>query len=438
MRLSRRSLDFWLHLALLSLYLGTFSVFGVLKRLSSGLGSAALLGLVLLTLALAGCAVWRAQRFALAGIVLLGLLPFGHFAYFYLSGASTDGAFIYLYKFAPFVLAPFLWRWARDHDDALIERTLTLLGLVVAVRALVAFAVPSLAVAPSRAEAADDFVIYEWVAGLPRVFFPGMALLFFGLITSLDKVFSRAGRGVQLELAKAALFLAALLTTLSRGTILTAVLLAALYVALKLFRARGVRLRKTQLLLGGLFALSGLMAAVAVTPLSDSLTRTVERLRGQERFSLNGRTLDWRDRQSQLAFSLVNTDEKRALGVGTNTSIVADIENPNPWVVTNDIHYSYDSIRWTFGWLGLGLLVGFAIVQPLGRAAVTRPRARLVWPFALTAVFIAVIGTYTIVFTVPDWNVMLCLCAAYLNARAPRTRPLRSRRFAPHERWSPR
>lgn len=112
--------------------------------------------------------------------------------------------------------------------------------------------------------------------------------------------------------------------------------------------------------------------------------------------------------------------------MGTHTLIPS---NPDLLTgATNDLHYSYHSILWTFGYVGLGLLVAFGIVQPLVRAVWAR--GQLVLPFAFTTLYIALVGAYTIVFTTPDWNFALCLCAAYLNARAWKRQPSSRRETA--------
>lgn len=419
MHLSRREVKFWLYAGVFSLYLGTLSVFGVLHRLSGALGDVALLGLLALTFALLALAAVRTRGVPLFGLVLLGLLPYGHYLTFLVTDAPTTGAFIYLYKFGGFLLAPAVWWWVRRHDDAQVERMVTLLGLVIAVRALLAFALPGLY--PGRAgnglpEFADDVLVYERVGSIARVFFPGMALVFLGLVMSLEQVLAGHARRVGIELAKVAVFLAALLVTLSRGTLIFAALLVTLYIFVRLWQVRAAGWRLARIVLGGLVAANALALVLIFSSLGASLGGSFGGLLRSDRVTLDRGNIDWRERQVDLAFGLVNTTEERLFGVGTNTLIPSD----PTWLsgTTNDLHYSFHSILWTFGYVGLGLLVLFGIVQPLVRAV--RARGRWVLPFAFTILFIALVGSYTIVFTSPDWNFMLCLCAAYLNARALR------------------
>lgn len=417
MHLSRRKVDFWLHAGVFSLYLGTLSVFGLARRLSDAAGNAALAALLVLTLALLLYSALRTRRVPLVGLVLLGLLPYAHYAVFLATGASTNGAFIYLYKFGGFLLAPFVWLWVRRHDDDQVGRVLMLLGLLGAGRALLAFALPGVHPGPAGGGGpafADDFSIYERVAGLARVFYPGMALMFLGLLMSLENVMSgRTGR-IWPDVLKAGLFLAALLVTFSRGTIIFAVLLAGLYVLARLLQRPAAHLRVARIGLGGLVALSALALVLSFSSLGASLGDSLSGLQRSDRLTLDRTNITWRERQVDLAFSLVDTDEERVWGVGTNTLIPS---NPDLLVgATNDLHYSYHSVLWTFGCVGLGLLVLFGIVQPLVRSLWAR--GRWVLPFAFTTLFIALVGAYTIVFTTPDWNFMLGVCAAYLNARA--------------------
>lgn len=422
MRLSRRKLDFWLHAGIFSLYLGTLSVLGLARRLDDTLGNAALFGLLVLTLALLVYAVLRTRGVPLFGLVLLGLLPFVHYVAFVATGASTVGAYIYLYKFGGFLLAPFVWLWVRRHDDSQVERVLMLLGLVTALRALLAFALPGLHPGGGGTGApafADDFSIYERVGGLARVFYPGMALMFLGLLISLERVLSGRSRRVWPDVLTAALFGAALLVTLSRGTVIFAVLLTSLYVLVRLVQRPAAHLRLARVGLGGLVALNALALVLTFSSVGAAVDTSLVGLTRSDRLTLDRANITWRERQVRLAFNLVNTEERRVFGVGTHTLIPG---NPDLLTgATNDLHYSYHSILWTFGYVGLGLLVGFGIVQPLLRAL--RARGQLVLPFAFTTLFIALVGAYTIVFTTPDWNFMLCLCAAYLNARAWRRRP---------------
>lgn len=417
MHLSRRKVDLFLYAALLSLYLGTLSIFGFLKRLHDGVGNAALLVLLMLTFGSLVYAVLRARRLPLFGLVLLGLLPYAHYLFFVVTDVSTEGAFIYLYKFGGFLLAPLIWWWIRGRDDKQVERVVTLLGLIMVFRVLLAFIIPGLY--PGRGgnglpEFADDVVVYERVGGLARVFFPGMALVFLGMLMSLDNVLSGRARQVWPEIGKAGLFFGALIISLSRGTIIFAVLLTTLYVLVRLLQVRAAGVRLARVGLGGLIAVNALALVFSFSSLGASLGTSLSGLLRSDRVTLDRGNIDWRERQVDLAFSLVNTEEERLIGVGTNTLIPSDPD----WLsgATNDLHYSYHSIAWTFGYLGLGLLVVFGIVQPLVRAVWAR--GRWVMPFVFTTLFIALVGVYTIVFTTPDWNFMLCLCAAYLNARA--------------------
>ncbi|MFC4637076.1 hypothetical protein [Deinococcus hohokamensis] len=415
MQLRRREVDLWLHAGLFSLYLGTLSVFGFTRRIDPALGSAAQLGLLLLTWTLLLFAMWRSKRLPLGGIVLLALLPYLHMLYFSATGEPSGGAFSYFYKFSGFLIAPYLWVWARYRDDAQIERTLMLVALLLAARAVLSFAVPGLATTAGRF--ADDFTIYEWVGPLPRIFYPGMALVFFGLMVSLRNIFLTSGRQLTLETAKAVLFVAALAVNLSRGIMMFAVLVITLLLLVKFSSTRVSAGRKGRLVLTALLSVSGLTLLVVATPLSDTVSQVAAGFGNQERFSLDQRNLDWRVQQVRAAYRLVETDEERFLGVGTNTFIPESIEHPVPGEVTNELHYSYDSVRWTFGYAGLVLLVGFALLQPFVRIVALRPQSPLLLPVVMTTGFISLVGIYTVVFTTTDWSFVLSLCAAYLNAR---------------------
>ncbi|WP_146009563.1 O-antigen ligase family protein [Deinococcus planocerae] len=419
MHLSRRKVEFWLHAGLFSLYLGTLSLLGLAERLNETLGNLAQVGLLGLTLLLLIVTVLRTRRVPMFGLVLLGLLPYAHYAFFWATGESTAGAFIYLYKFGGFLLAPFVWWWARRHDDGQVERVVMLLALVAAVRALLAFALPGLhpgAAGGGGSAFADDFSIYERVGGLARVFYPGMALVFLGLLMSLENALSGRVSRLWPEVFKVGLFFAALLVTFSRGTIIFAVLLTVLYVLVRVLQRPVAQFRLARIALGGVVVLGALTLVLSFSSLGASLGDSLSGLQRSDRLTLDRANITWRERQVDLAFSLVNTDAERVWGVGTNTLIPS---NPDLLIgATNDLHYSYHSILWTFGYVGLGLLVAFGIVQPLVRALWAR--GRWVLPFAFTTLFIALVGGYTIVFTSPDWNFMVGLCAAYLSARAAR------------------
>ena len=433
MQLRRRETDLWLHVGLFSLYLGTFSVFGFVRRIEPSLGSMGQMGLVMLTWLLVLYAVWRSRRLPMYGVVLLALLPYAHMAWFTAMGESTSGAFSYLYKFSGFLIAPYLWLWARSRDEAQIERTLMVLATVAAVRAVLTFAVPGLA--PGAGKFVDDFIVYEWVGPLPRIFYPGMALVFLGLTVSLRNIFQTTDRALPLEVARALLFLTAMCVNMSRGMLILAVLVTTLLVIVKFSSGAVAAGLKGRLVLGTLLALSGAALVVVATPLADTLGSAIAGQGAQERFSLDQKNLDWRAQQVSAAFRLVQTPEAQWLGVGTNTFIPESLENPRLGEVTNELHYSYDSVRWTFGTLGLLLLIAFTMAQPLARFTVLRPATPLVLPTLLTGAFISLAGLYTVVFTTSDWSFMLALCGAYLHARCDARRALpasaRARRAVP-------
>ncbi|MFT2719025.1 O-antigen ligase family protein [Deinococcus sp. A31D244] len=422
MRFTRDQVDFWGYAALFSLFLGTFSIFGTLNAVSPGAASGAMLLWLGVTWLGAGLTLLHLRRLPLPGalLMLLGLMPYGYFAWLYLTGAPMVGAFSYFYKFSSLLLFPVVYLWCQRRSDARIEGTLMLLATVLAVRVLVAFAVPGLF--PGRAgngQAAlwDDVTIYERIGPMARVFYPGVALQFFALIVSVERALTRQ-EGMRLEVARAALFLCALLFTLTRGFLLTAAALVALYVAVRWLTTHVSQRRRVRLLTG--LTLLGLGGAVviATTPAGMAVTRLAEQYAGQERFSLDGTNIDWRAEQAQLAFTLIQTPEQRWLGVGTNVTIPEDIKAPNPWETTGELHYSFHSVQWTFGYVGLNLLIWGGLALPLLSALRWRLRSPLALALLTTLAFIAVIGSYTIVFTNADWNFMLVTCGAFLLARA--------------------
>ncbi|CAM4015490.1 hypothetical protein [Deinococcus marmoris] len=422
MRIPRIQLDFWGHAALFSLYLGTVSVFGNLSRIAPGVASAALLGWLGLTWAWAAWALLKMPRIPLPGVLLLvlGLLPYGYFIFLYTTGQPLVGAFSYFYKFAPLLLFPALYRWCLHHNDTWIERTLLILATVIALRTLIAFVIPGVFPGRSGSGAAslwDDVVIYEKIGPLARVFYPGVALVFWGLVMSVDRALTR-GMGVRLEVARALMFLAALGVSLTRGFLLTTFALLALYIAGRWVTTHVTVQRRFRALLSAALLVLAAAVGLATTPAGLAVGRTVEQYSGQERFSLDTKNIDWRAEQAQLAFTLIQSSEQRWLGIGTNVSIPEDIKSPNPWEVTNELHYSYHSIQWTFGYLGLTLLTAGGLALPALTALRWRLRSTLALSLGLTLVFIAVIGSYTIVFTNADWNFMMTLCGAFLLARS--------------------
>lgn len=422
MIIPRDQLDYWGYAALFSLYLGSFSLFGTLDRLAPGAATGALLLWLGLTWLGGALALLHLRSLPLAGalLILLGLMPYGYFAWLYLSGAPMVGAFSYFYKFASLLCFPAVYLWCLRRPDARIEGTLLLLATVVAVRALLAFAVPGLhpgSGGNGHEIMWDDVNIYEWIGPLPRVFYPGTALVFFGLIVSAERIMTR-GTGMRLEVARALLFTAALGVTLTRGFLIAAVALIGLYVGLRWLTSQVTLARRTRLVVGLTLLGLGGMVGVATTPAGLTLSQVAEQYRGQERFSLDTRNMDWRAEQVALAFSLVQTPEQRWLGVGTNVTIPEDIKAPNPWETTGELHYSYHSVQWTFGYAGLTLLIVGGLILPLLGALRWRLRTPLALALGFTLVFIAIIGSYTIVFTNSDWNFMLVVCGAFLLARA--------------------
>ncbi|MFW8627296.1 hypothetical protein [Deinococcus sp. ME38] len=422
MRLSRDQLDFWGYAALFSLFLGTFSLFGTLHALNPAAADGATLLWLAVTWLASGLALLSLRHLPLPGVLLtlLGLMPYGYFAWLYFTGAPMVGAFSYFYKFSSLLVFPVVYLWCQRRSDARIEQTLMLLATVLAARVLIAFAVPGLF--PGRAgngQAAlwDDVTIYEQVGPLARVFYPGVALLFFALIVSVERALTRP-EGMRFELARAAFFALALSCTLTRGFLLTTAALITLYVMIRWLTTQVSQSRRVRLLTAGALFVLGAGVAVTTTPAGLAVTRLAEQYAGQERFSLDGTNIDWRAEQARLAFTLVQTPEQRWIGVGTNVTIPEDIKAPNPWETTGELHYSFHSVQWTFGYVGLQLLIWGGLLLPLLSALRWRLRSPLALTLLTTLAFISVIGSYTIVFTNADWNFMMVVCSAFLLARA--------------------
>lgn len=425
MRFSRDHLDFWGYVALFSLFLGTFSLFGTLSALNPALASGAMLLWLAVTWLASGMSLLLLRHLPLPGVLLLllGLMPYGYFAWFYFSGSPMVGAFSYFYKFSSLLIFPVVYLWCQRRSDARIEQTLMVLATIMAARVLIAFVVPGLF--PGRAgngQAAlwDDVTIYEQVGPLARVFYPGVALVFFALIVSVERVLTRP-EGMRFELIRAAFFALALACTLTRGFLLTTTALIALYVMVRWLTTHVSQSRRVRLLTVGALLVLGAGVVITTTPAGMAVTRLAEQYAGQERFSLDGANIDWREEQARLAFTLVQTPEQRWIGVGTNVTIPEDIKAPNPWHTTGELHYSFHSVQWTFGYVGLNLLIWGGLLLPALSALRWRLRSPLTLTLLTTLVFIAIIGSYTIVFTNADWNFMMVSCGAFLLARAQQT-----------------
>lgn len=390
--------------AVIVVYTGSLSPVFIATALSARLG-----GMTRGAIALSGCLLLGIgallnNRVRLRAAVLLGVIPYLYLFVILLRGETTDGAFVYLYYFAPFLFAGLLWALLRRVTDRQFFWTIAAVGSLIAVRAILVFIFPD-RLGPAREFAAgtDAFFAFDYVGALPRVFFPGQGLLFAGMAIAWHEIMYGRGRSQLAAIPFLLLELAGLLVAMTRGVTILTVLMFALLVVWTLLDSRARGRRRLNVLAGGIVLLVAALGAVAL--LSDS--KSLLDLESSDRLSLNEHNLVWREDQMHDAFSMMKTDTDWVFGVGPNRFV------PGAASENNQLHLSYHSVVWTFGFVGLGVLVAVLLTGILAPLFV-RERREYWRPMWMTILFIAAVGTYTPTFGTVDWNLALMLATAYL------------------------
>ena len=394
--------------AILCIYSGALSPIAFALQIHPRLGGMVRGGLALLALPLLVVGFCLNGRLRFPAMALFGLLPYVYLVGTALTQSHLEGAYSYLYKCAPYLCAGVVWWLLYRIRDRALFWLLVSLGAFVSLRALFVFLFPTLA--PQRdplSDDADGFLVYELVGALPRVFYPGMAVIFLGLAVSLRGVIRERGGQQAASAAFLVLGSLGLLVTMTRGLLIIGAFLLFLQA---LWILNDARLSANRKLNFALIALSvgGTVLAVALAGgLGSRLLGGVADVASSDRLTLDDRNLVWREKQADAAFSLMKSDRDWLVGMGTTASV------PLAHGTLNELHLGYHTVLWTFGLLGLTILLTMVGQAVLG--GWYGPRARPYWrEMWIAVVFVAANGVYIPTFTLADFGIVLVIATAYV------------------------
>jgi hypothetical protein len=388
---------------------GSFGIHTVLCDLNEQVADLFLGATVLLALILG---VIGARRLASTlpsstwAFVCLGVLPLIHVSIIWARDDSTVGCFAYMYKMAPYCSIPYWVFVARRGSIRSIAVLVKALAIVTSVRLLLVFFLPGVfGVQTSSHAIYDGTYLYSMVGGWPRVKGPGTVLL---VTAVLVYVAGWARREASLLGFTACLLaVGGIIATQNRSSFVVLVLGSLAVLAVTIVQSRGHARGLVALSLA--FACSTILGIALLVP---GIQQDFEQVFG-DRVTLDDANIVWRDLQLDRAFTSVGwTWRNTVFGAGTNTFVLKD--QRIDLGASNELHYSFVSIYWTFGLLGIGLLM-FGLIAVL----VLRCRPALKDPACLSYYVgtLAILG-YAWINPAFTWNdtvlaLMLCVSGAW-------------------------
>jgi hypothetical protein len=340
-------------------------------------------------------------------LLIFGLLPFVHFVAIVAQGGSQRGSFAYLYTFAPYLTGVYWASKVRRNGLGVVTFAVKAYAAVVGIRQIAAFLVLTSAGLPAPNAVYDATYVYSYVGSLPRVFGPGIMIIALAVLLYLDDWSRRElSPGGRVGLGVAVMASA---TTFTRGTnlVLIAMAIASLFLPLRAGHRR--RMPQTLKTLAGVVCLVAIVLTVYLA--NSGYWRELLPDAG-DRVTLDTATFDWRSAQLDRAFIASEAWRQNWLfGVGPSTFIQNDTNDVHSTV--NELHYSYASVLWTFGAVGLVcLLASLLDLVVLGRNLIGRSSVTLGWYLGIWMSLI--VGIYTPTFTEPTAALELTVCAAAL------------------------
>ena len=395
------------------IYSGALSPISLALQVNPRLGGVVRGGFALIGLPLLIAGFCLNRRWEFAPMALFGLLPYIYLLYGAFTRNHLEGSYIYLYQFAPYLCAGLIWGILVTGYDRVLFWTVLGLGTCISLRALFVFLYPDLAPHYDPiSESADGFIVYEFIGAFPRVFYPGQAMVFLGLALCVRGVIRASGRDRMICAAFLCIGSLGLLVSMTRGLILIGAVLLVVEVLWTLNDARVALNRKLNVLVVGLSVGATVLGVVLASGYGDRLLRGMADVASSDRMSLNDRNLIWREKQADAAFSMMKSDRDWVVGMGTTASV------PMGHGTNNELHLGYHSVLWTFGLVGLTILI--IILTSALAGGIWGPRARPYWrEMWIVLLFLAAIGTYTPVFTMADYAVVLVLAATYVWLPCP-------------------
>jgi hypothetical protein len=358
----------------------------------------------------------RRARWAARSLFLLGLLPFLWFLALVLRKNELVGAYSYLLKFSPYLTVFYWLTIVRNRGVSSLATSVKVLAAVLGIRHIAVFLFPGALGEKAPKALYDATFVYGFVGTVPRVFGPGMMLLGLAAILYLGDWTRR--RLTIPGYAGLAVAILASATTLTRGVLLVELAGGIGILSVRAWHTKG-HLRLTTvvgatavlLLVGSLLWLAGSNSLENLAPDAG------------DRLSLDTRTFDWRLAQVDRAFSLSDQWWGNPLfGVGPQTFIRNDANSRVP--DTNELHYSFLSVLWTFGAVGLVLLLWpLAVAALLGRRMAFSGGHLTEWYIGLWMFIVQ--GLYTGTFTEVGSALGVTLCVAAILGSRPHRNSLR-------------
>ena len=347
----------------------------------------------------------NALKWPIWTLLLFGLLPFVHFLIVFARSGSQPGIFGYLYIFAPYLTGVYWASQVRKRSLKTLTMSVKVYAAVVSIRQIAVFMFPEKLGLPTPNAVYDATYVYSYVGSLPRVFGPGVMIIALAVLLYLGDwsrrqltPVGRVGLGVAV-LASA--------TTFTRGTNLVLIAMAIMSILLPVKSRQRRRVPQVLKTIVGYACLAG----TVVIMVSANSGYLQELLPGAgDRVTLDTATFDWRSAQVARAFTQSDAWWQNWLfGVGPAVFIQNDTNDVHSTV--NELHYSYASVLWTFGALGLALLLGslFGLAIYGWNVALGSP-AGLEW--YLGAWMFMIVGVYTPTFTETSSALGLTVCAA--------------------------
>lgn len=400
--------------AVLVVYSGVFSPISTAAHFG-GLGGAARGILGVSALLLLGLGFVFNNRIRFPAFALFGILPYVYLLCLSLRQTQLEGAYNYLHKLAPYLCAGLIWYLLTRTSDRAVFWTILILATLISVRALAVFVFPNFGSQPNELQdTTDSFFVFEYIGAYARVFYPGQALVFLGLALAVRGVIRASGR----ERAACAFFLvlgsAALIATMIRGLLIIGACLLIVEAIWTLNDARISTNRKLNVVMIGVALATGLLGVLLASGYGDKMLKGVSDVTASERLSLDDRNFVWRQRQADAAFSMMKTDQDWLIGLGPTASV------PLAQGTLNELHFGYHSIVWTFGFVGLAILL-VGLLHALA-GGLYGPRERLYWRENWIAVaFVVLNGGYVPALSIADFAIVLVFSAAYVWAPRPRS-----------------
>ncbi|MGM9320556.1 hypothetical protein [Deinococcus aquaticus] len=388
---------------------GSLSIMGSIKRIGINYFSIGVLAVLVFSsfYSILKIKELREHAYKIIPLVLLGFLPILYQIVEIILGNYNLNV-SYVFKFLPYATIVFLIILIKNQNLLSIELIVRLVAAIIALRSISVFVFPEVAVQNSFIKQygyIDSFYVYEYINGIPRVFFPGLALVILSIfIASRNFLIEKTSVVRVLEIL--ILFLC-LLIGLTRGIIIISVFLLSIMIVIYFF-IKKVEIDRGKIILGFFLLSIGILSL-------PFLTRAIpfDELYQSDRFSLGTDNISWRQAQVDIAINQIRTPKELIFGIGPNATIPSDPLSQDYYSQTNELHFSYVSLFWSFGIFGIVLFFMSTIgIFFLGKSKIFYQTYLYPWLFAFVSILI--IGVYNPTVTLTDWNMAIVLIYSVL------------------------